>query len=198
MCTPGAGAMGTQAVGAATSAVGAFYEAKAQKTGFKTQAAFSDINARLSELTAQTAEHQGAQQEQSSRLQTAKIKSSQKSSMAANGISLGSDTAVNILTTTDLFGEVDANTISANAARSAWGYRTQALNYKNEALMSRASAKGINPWLAAGTSLMGSASSIAMSNYKLGKEGAFSSDTSNTTSNLSNAFSNFNAIVNYA
>lgn len=173
MCT-GSTSLGLQIGGGLYSAVGSYYAASSQKTALKGQATLADTNARLSELQAQSAILQGQREEQKSRLATANLKSSQRASMAANGVDLGSDTAVNILTTTDTMGEIDANTINANAARAAWGYRTQATNYKNEALMTRATAKSINPFMAAGTSLLTSAGAVSANWYKLGKEGALS------------------------
>jgi hypothetical protein len=58
--------------------------------------------------------------------------------MAARGIDLRSDTALNILTTTDVMGEIDAQTIEANAVRAAWGYRTEGVNYQIDAAMATA------------------------------------------------------------
>jgi hypothetical protein len=68
---------------------------------------------------------------------------------------------------------VDANTIAANAVQSAWGYRTQAVNYKNDALMSRATASGISPGLNAASTLLGEAGQVASTWYGMNKAGAF-------------------------
>jgi len=165
--------IGGQSAGAAVSTVGAYYGAKSSKIALNAQANIADINARISELSAQSELEAGQRKEQASRLTTAKVKSSQKAAMAANGIDLGSDTAVNIQTTTDVLGEVDANTIAANAARSAWGYRTQGVNFKNDALFKRASAGAINPWMAAGGTLLTNASSVATNWYLLKKAGVW-------------------------
>ena len=172
MCIPlASAAIGLQTAGVATSTVGSYFSAKAQKSTLTAQAAISDINARITDLTAQSAIQQGQQQQQASRLQTAKVKSSQRAALAANGIDLGSDTATNILTTTDVMGEIDANTIAANAARTAFGYQTQAMNQRNEAIMSRAASKAINPWMQAGSTLLTGATSIAETAYQYKKVG---------------------------
>lgn len=175
MCGPET-AMGMQIAGAGAGAVGSYYEAKGQKIALKAAAGIADTNARISEMSAQGELYKGQRDEQRLRLGTAKLKGSQRASMAANGIDLGSDTAVNVLTSTDTLGEIDANTIAANAARSAWGYRQQGTNYTNEAIMARASAKGINPFMSAGKSLMTSAASISQTRYKLKKEGVIPKD----------------------
>lgn len=168
----GIGALALQAGGAAYSTVGSFYAAQSQKTALDGQAAVDDINARTAESTAESALYQGQQQEISARLKTAQLKSSQRASMAANGIDLGSGTATNILTTTDTMGEIDANTIAANAVRSAFGYRTQATNFQNDALMKRATASAISPISSAVGTLLTSGGQVAGNWYKLNKAGA--------------------------
>ena len=64
------------------------------------------------------------------------------------------------------------NTLTANAVRSAWGYRTQAVNFENEALTKRATAGAISPFGSAAGSLLGSAATVAGSWYSLNKVGA--------------------------
>lgn len=169
--------MGMQAAGAAQSAVGGYYGARSRKSSLNFQANMSDINARLSELSAQSALLQGQREEQKSRLQTAELKSTQRTGMAANGIDLGEGSATQVLTSTDLMGQVDAETIKSNAVRNAWGYRTQAVNSQNEAIMARAGAKSISPGMSLATSLLGSAGSVSQSWYQFKQAGAFDSGT---------------------
>jgi len=170
MCT-GQAVLSSQIAGAMTSAVGAWGEASAKKTNYNTTANLADISARSSELTAQSALFSGQREEQASRLETANLKGKQITSMAGNGIALDSDTANRILTSTDVIGEVDANTINANAARSAWGYRMERTQHENEAITARAQAKNINPGRSALTSLINSSGDVAATWYKLGKAG---------------------------
>ena len=157
-----------QGGGAITSAIGAYAGAQANSA----QARISDTNARLSELGAQAALLQGQTEEMRSRMATANLKSTQRASFAANGVDLGEGSSARTLTSTDVLGEVDANTIHANAVRAAFGYRTQALNYTNDAAMRRAGPGG----LAAGaTSLLGSGGQVASSWYQFNKAGTFNS-----------------------
>jgi hypothetical protein len=171
-------------------------QGKAQKLELDLKATISGINARLAETAAQTTLLTGQRQEQGQRLKTAQLKSTQRNQMAARGIDLGSDTATNILTTTDVMGEIDANTIEANAVRAAWGYRTEGVNYQIDAAM--ASANGnmavanananaaanmsgapstsysrVSKGAAMTSSLLGSATNIASTYYTLNKAGAF-------------------------
>jgi hypothetical protein len=176
-------------------------QGKSQKLELDLKATISGINARLAETAAQTTLLTGQRQEQGQRLKTAKLKSTQRNRMAARGIDLRSDTALNILTTTDVMGEIDANTIEANAVRAAWGYRTEGVNYQIDAAMATANgnmavanagasaaanlSQGTTPQeqlnsnsrvstgAAMASSLLGSATNIASTYYTLNKAGAF-------------------------
>lgn len=158
--------------GAASSAIGSYYSAATQKINLKTQANLADINARIAELGAQSALLQGQQQVGALTLNAGRLKSRQRAALAANGVSLSEGNAVEIQASTDIMKEIDANTLTANAVRSAWGYRTQAVNFQNEALTKRATAGAISPFGSAAGSLLGSAATVAGSWYSLNKVGA--------------------------
>lgn len=162
-----------QGAGAFTAVVGAYATMQANRY----QSRIADSNARLSELGAQAALLQGQYQEMTSRLATANLKSTQRAGFAANGVDLGEGSSARTLTSTDVLGEVDANTIRANAVRSAFGYRTQALNYSNDAMLRRAGPGGLQ---AGATTLLTGAGQVASSWYTFKREGAF--DTPGTGS----------------
>lgn len=172
MCNATA-ALGAQGFGAASSAVSSYYSAQSQKASLGLQATIADINAQTAESATQQALYSGQRQEQASRLRTANLKGQQTASLAANGIDLGQGSALRVLTDTDTLGQIDANTIQANAVRSAWGYRTQATNYQNQALQARSAAGAISPGMALATSLLGGATQVAGSWYSFNKAGAF-------------------------
>jgi len=190
MCNPAA-ALTMQGVGAASSALGAYSSAQASKTSLNLQASLADINAKstmdMAEINQQMAERSaqqtlltGQREEQRSQIATANLKGKQRASMAANGIDLGEGSANQVLTSTDVLGEIDANTLQANAVRGAWGYRTQgqaeynrartqASNQSSQGAMSRASADAISPGTSAFTSMLGSAGSVAGNWYQYNK-----------------------------
>jgi len=175
MCDP-TSLLIAQGGGSLMSAMGARSAASAQKTSLNAEAALEDTNAKIAEMNAQSAIVAGQREEQKSRIATSQLKGSQKVALAANGIQLDGDptsTANNILTSTDTLGEIDANTTAANAIRSAWGYRIEETNHKNNALMKRATAKQTSPNSSFATSLLGSATSLGMNYYSLKKAGAF-------------------------
>jgi hypothetical protein len=168
--------IGVQAAGSVFSAMGARKAAAGQRGALRAQAALDDINAKISLMNAESELIAGQRDEQKVRLNTAQVKGAQKASFAASGIALDGDptsTVNNILTTTDTMGEIDANTVAANAIRNAWGYRIESVNNTNRALLARAAAKSINPDMVMATSLIGSASSLAKNYYSLDKAGAF-------------------------
>lgn len=110
-----------------------------------------DFNVATDERNAQDTLRAGQTAEQASMLGTARIKSTQRAAMAANGIALDGDSATRVLTSTDYLGAVDVDTIHANAVRSAMGYRVQgatdratadfaALGAESEALSTRTNA----------------------------------------------------------
>lgn len=168
MCDPTT-VLALQGAGAASSALGAFGAAQSNKIALEGQAAISDINAKVLETAAQGSLLTGQREEQKSRLATAQLKSTQRAGMAANGVDLGEGSALQILTTTDVMGEIDANTIAANAVKSAWGYRVQATDASNRASSARAAAGAINPEQVAFSSLLGSAGQVASSWYTMTK-----------------------------
>jgi hypothetical protein len=170
MCSPAA-AMTMQGAGAASSAVGAYYKSASDKAQLELSAGMADVDARMAEAAARTALNAGAREVQKSQLQTAGLKGTQRASMAANGVDLGEGSPLNVLNTTDTLGEIDANTLQANAIRQAMGYRTQAVNFTNQATTSRAGAGAISPSGAAFTSLLGSAGSVAAGWYQYSKVG---------------------------
>lgn len=181
----GNAALALQVGGALTSAVGSYYGAstqagnlKAQSSALRSQARIADINARISELGAQSALEQGKHEKARLTLQTGQLKGSQRARLAANGVDLGTGSAAEIQASTDLMKEIDSNTIRYNAVRSAWGYRTQGMNHqlraadlRGQAGVASATASGISPFGSAATSLLGSASSVATSWYTMSKSG---------------------------
>jgi hypothetical protein len=163
------------AVGAIGSMVGNFYNAKAQKYQLQSQALTAEtnsylmgINARLSELAAQSELSASNKKVGAITLNAGQIKSSQRAAMAANGIDLGVGSAAELLASTDVMKEIDKNTQESNGIRNAWGYRTQTMNYQNQAAAEQiqagslaSQANATSPLASAFVSLLGSAGNVA-------------------------------------
>lgn len=165
----GKASLGLGIAGMLSGAVGSFYSAKSTKNQLKYEAAIADINASLSEKAAQQELQRGQFEVGQITRRAGQVKGSQRASMAANGIDLGVGSAAELQASTDLMKEQDARQAEINAIAGAWGYRTQGANYKSDALMSRASSSSINPGVSAGTSLLGSAGSVASQWYSMSK-----------------------------
>ena len=161
------------AMGAVSGAIGSYSSAKSQKLGLENQAAMAEINARLSETSAQQELIKGQAESARLTMSAGQLKSKQRTSLAANGVILNEGSAAELQASTDILKEIDKNTIEANAIRSAWGYRTQGVNYQNEALTKRSTAGSISPFMSATSSLLGSAGQVAGQWYSLNKAGAF-------------------------
>jgi hypothetical protein len=171
----------TQIGAGLTSTFGSYYGASAQKRGLESQARVAEINANIADLGAESSLLQGNSEIAKLTMQTGQLKARQRVSMAANGIDLGVGNAAEIAASTDLMKEIDIDTIKSNAARTAWGYRSQAMNLRTDAMVKRSTAKSIDPLGSAASSLLSSASLVASSWYGLQQEGAFGATTDIST-----------------
>lgn len=151
----------TQGAGALSSMAGSYYGAKTTQINARAAAAIAETNARIAETGAQTALMRGQQQVAASTLKAGLLKSQQRVALAANGVALGEGSAAQLQASTDIMSGIDAQTIELNAIFDAWGYRTNAVNYMNDALSQRALANSVSPFGAAMTSLLGSASGVS-------------------------------------
>lgn len=163
--------LGMSMAGSALSAYSAWQSAKFQRDQIGAQAEIADLNAELATRGAESALIAGQKQESAIRSRTGQVKAAQRAAMGASGVDLGTGSAANILTSTDLMGEIDANAAAINTLQSAWGYRTQALNSQTSAGAARATAAGISPGSAVLGSILTSAPAVATSWYRA-KQGA--------------------------
>lgn len=166
--------------GAIGSIASAYYGAKAQQYQLDSQAMtlqfqkdIAGINARQAEVTAQGILRAGETEGAMTMLKYGKAKGSQRAAMAANGGVIGEGSNQEIEATNDLMKEIDALQINANTVRASENARTQGQNYKTQAAMYgvsannlTASSQSINPFAAAGTSLLTSATSYASTIYR--------------------------------
>lgn len=132
---------------AGVQAYSAYSKASIEKT-------VAQNNAQLVEWQAQAALKRGAQQEQQHRMKTAALKGTQRAAMAAAGLSLTEGSPLEILTSTDYMGEIDALRIRENAAQDAWAARAGGAGYA-------AQASSTNPAMSAATSLLTNADSVS-------------------------------------
>ena len=145
-------AAGTAAAASIASGVVGAYGSLQQG---KFQSKIAKNNAIIEKQKRDDAIERGKTEEQNYRRQIAGIKGEQRAAMAANNVSLDSDTSMGIIEDTAQVGEMDALTIRANAAREGWGYDVSATN----ALASSKMHKQAGRLNAAGT-VLSTASSV--------------------------------------
>lgn len=163
MCEPTTILMGA---GLALGAYGTYQQADASRNMANYNAQVADNNAKTAEYAAQDAIRRGDEEAAAIRRNADMLKGSQRASMAARGLDLAEGTAQELQDQTDFFSFADQATARTNAQREAWAARNQGANYRSEAGMQRATARGINPMLSAGASLLGGAGQVASRWYK--------------------------------
>lgn len=153
--------LGSMIFGGLLQGYGAISASRQLASSLEFQAEIGEINGRIADRAAQGAERRGRQQKAGVRTRGQQIKGAQRARLAANGIALDSDTAIELQTDTDYLTELDAEEIERAAVAEAWGYRTAATNQRNTALVSRGTAAGIDGAASGFNSLLGSAGAVA-------------------------------------
>lgn len=165
----------TSVMGGINSAIGSYYaaqtaqyQAKSQASSLNFQSDMAALNASQAELSAQSILEQGKTQVSQYTMRYGQERSSAVTHMAASGVALGEGSSKEVLASMDLVKDLDVLSINSNATRAAWSERAAATNYSNQSLIDRTSAQNANrtagsisPGLAAGTSLLNSATSVA-------------------------------------
>jgi hypothetical protein len=157
--------------GTVAQAYGARQAAKAQKNAANYQAAVARNNAKVAEWQAEDALRRGEMAKQQTQLNTAALKGRQRAMLAERGIDLGEGSALNLLTDTDQFGAIDANTVIDNANREAYGFRVGAQNNNANADLLQYKADTTNPDAAAAGTLLTGAGQVASSWYTFSSKG---------------------------
>ena len=113
----------------AATAAGAAAQAAAQRQAATYQAAVAQNNAKLAEANAKYTEGVGDTKVAAKQEQTSQMLGAERAGLAASGIELDSGSALRLQEDTTRLGAIDAGTIRANAARDAYGFRTQGVNF---------------------------------------------------------------------
>jgi hypothetical protein len=108
----------------ATAVIGGAVAYTSSKNQSEYQEKLADQNQKVAEAQAVDAERLGQIEAGEARLRTRLQLASQTVGFAAQNVA-ASGTALDILGDTAMFGEIDQQRIRANAARRAWGFRTQ-------------------------------------------------------------------------
>ena len=161
--------------GATSGAIGSFYAAQSQQNQLKMQAQnqrfaaeMATINQRGAEFTAGQIGREGQARFGAYSMRAGQARASAQAALAARGAVLGVGSAKEVIGSMDLMKEIDRLNINAATVREQEAARLQAFNIGTQATMAGISAKNLEatagtiyPGLAAGTSLLGSATDIA-------------------------------------
>lgn len=129
------------------------------KAGNKAKEA-GEQSGQILEARARDARAIGADEESRYRASVRGLIGSQRAGFAAQGVDVGSGSAVDVQADAAYLGELDALTIRNNAAREAWGYEVEA----DQARKGGAIAQKESRWGAV-TSIAGTAGSLAAQRY---------------------------------
>lgn len=174
--------LGATAVGTAASMYGTAQQSKAQAGQYKYQAAVDRNNQIISGRQADDAIKRGESAEEQHRMKVQGIKADQRVGFASRGIDLGSDVVIDTLSDTAMLGELDALTIRSNAAREAYGYKVQGMNYGDSSANNLLSAKNTTAAgkTAMASSLLSGAATVAGNYAGYADKGVFSSSPKET------------------
>lgn len=130
--------MGTAAIAmAGMQVVQGQQQGQAEKAKAEFQANILNQNSRFAEMQAKESLRVGKEKEFESRLSGKRTIGAQRAALAAQGIELGSGSALDIQADTAAQSELDAITIRNNAFREAMGYRMRSRQLKSQARMAR-------------------------------------------------------------
>jgi hypothetical protein len=105
----------------------------------------SEVNAKVAEGQASDAIRRGEREAMAQKAKVRQTMGAQRAAQAAQGIDIGSDSAIGVVGDTAYYGEIDVQTIKNNAYREAFGYKQQASNIRSQGrldyIASRAEAK---------------------------------------------------------
>lgn len=105
------------------------------------QAGFLRTNASLADNQAADATARGEEGASSVTRATRALGGSQRAALAAQGVNIGSGSALDVVESDQRLGALDALTIRNNAAREAWGFQTQAAGYRSQADWTQSAAR---------------------------------------------------------
>jgi hypothetical protein len=130
MCEPTTIAL---AAGAGVSLVGAASSASAQSKEAAYNAKLAEQNQQRVELAAADARDRGEREVGLRQLQAGQLRGKQRLALAASGVDIQSGTALDVMEDSAASAAVDSATLRNNAAREAYGYKTQALQIGEQA-----------------------------------------------------------------
>ena len=143
-------------VGTGLSTVGAYQQAKAQKSQAEYNAAIATKNQELAEEQAAAQRREGYENMVKKRQEVAGVIASQRAAMGASGAQVDRGSFLDLELDTAEKGEIDALALYQRGLDAAYNTEVQGWNYGQQAKAYESQADNINPgWAAAGTAIGG-------------------------------------------
>jgi hypothetical protein len=163
-------AIGLGVVGAGVSAYGAIKQGQATAAADKYQAQVAANDAIIASQNAEYATQSGQAKATTTSLQNRAQLGKVVAAEAASGVDVNTGSAADAQTTQREMGTVDTQQVVNNAAITAYGYRTQAVNYQanSQLLAAEAPQAATAGDIAAAGGLLSSAGSLGMQWARLG------------------------------
>ena len=125
----------------AMTAIGGFQQAQAARAAGNANAQIAENNARLAEQQAHDTQVLAVRDQQQSAWRTRALIGQQKAAIAANGLDMDIGTPLDLMAETAMFGKADEDAIGMDAARKAWGFQAEAINYRNQGAQAKWAGK---------------------------------------------------------
>lgn len=157
--TLAAGSAATSVVGGVVGAVGAEEQASATEKASNYQAQVAQNNEQIAKTQAQQTEAAGETAVEQQGLKTKAEVGAIEAGQAASNIDVNQGSAVDVRSSAEALGQLDALTIRSNAERQAYGYETAATSYQGQAGLEQmeASQAPVAGAISAGSSILGGA-----------------------------------------
>jgi hypothetical protein len=157
--------LAVSAVSAGVSAYAAYSSSAAQKQAAQFNQGVAEQNQQVAGVQTQQAAAAGQAKEDAYRRKLAALMGDQRAELAGTGVDINTGSALELQQDTAGLGAADISTIRQDTRNSVWQARLGGTSAADQAKLYGLQADNTSPGLALGSSLLGSASSIASSWY---------------------------------
>lgn len=160
--TIGAEGLGLSLLGGLTQAFGALFSADAQKQMYNYQAGVANLNAEISRQNAEYARSVGELQATRYGMQAAQRMGQIKVAQSASGLDINSGSAKQVQQSQATLTRMDLTTIRSDAAKTAYNYEVQGVQYGAQAQLDTLAGKNAMSagMISASGSIIGTAASV--------------------------------------
>jgi len=156
------------------STVGAYYGAISRQYALKSQASslgfasdMSRLNARTEEFRAQDILRSGALEKGRVTMASGRYRDAIALRQASSGTTIGSGSNAEVMASVEILRQIESIAVDGNTIRQAMAARSRAQDFRTQAALQNVvrlnlldSAKSVDPYLAAGSTLLGGASQL--------------------------------------